>query len=86
MHQVMTGDPVRRKSLLRRIRSILKTLASDGLLRERGIQFNFGAGNEAGYDLVGEIGKVGVPIDPECFHLKKVGHTPTASDRDEPPH
>ncbi|MCB1130283.1 MAG: hypothetical protein KDN05_04080 [Verrucomicrobiae bacterium] len=85
LHQVMTGDPVRRKSLLRRIRSILKTLASDGLLRERGIQFNFGAGNEAGYDLVGEIGKVGVPIDPECFHLKKVRHTPTASDRDKPP-
>ena len=85
LHQVMTGDPVRRKSLLRRTRSILKTLASDGLLRERGIQFNFGAGNEAGYDLVGEIGEVGVPTEPEYSHLEEVRQTPTASDRDKPP-
>ncbi len=54
LHQVMTGDPARRKAVLKRLRAILKTLAEDGLLAERGLQFNFGADYEVGYDLIRE--------------------------------
>jgi len=44
--------------ILRRIRNILKTLVGDGLLAERGIQFNYGTTSEASYDFVH-------PRDPE---------------------
>jgi hypothetical protein len=52
LHQVMPGEPARRKALLRRLRAILKRLARDGVLAERGPQFNFGAGHEVSYDLI----------------------------------
>lgn len=84
LHQVMTGDPVTRKALLRRIRAILKTLANDGLLTERGIQFNFGADYEVGYELVGEIGGEGVPEDAQQRELRTTPAKPTASDPDTP--
>jgi hypothetical protein len=56
LHQVMTGDPMRRKAVLRRLRAVLKTLARAGVLAERGLQFNFGADHEVSYDLVQVIG------------------------------
>ncbi|MBC7979913.1 MAG: hypothetical protein H7Y36_05060 [Armatimonadetes bacterium] len=63
LHQVMTGDPVRRKALLSRLRAILKTLAGEGVLAERGLQFNFGADYEVGYDLIGESDDKGAATD-----------------------
>jgi len=56
LHQVMTGDPLRRKAVLRRLRGVLKTLARAGVLAERGFQFNFGADHEVSYDLMQVIG------------------------------
>lgn len=53
LHQVMTTDPGRRQKVLRRIRGILKNLLAQGLLAERGIQFNYGTNNKVSYDFVG---------------------------------
>ncbi len=52
LHGVMTGEPARRRGVLRKIRGILKALAGEGVLKERGFQFNFGTTTEVGYDFV----------------------------------
>ncbi len=55
LHQVMTGDPIARKRLLKRVRAILKALVHDGSLAERGPQFNYGTTTEVSYDFCGSL-------------------------------
>lgn len=52
LHRVATGNPLARKLTLRRVRRILKILVRNGVLAERGLQFNFGTTTEVSYDLV----------------------------------
>ncbi len=52
LHRIATASPGRRRLVLRRIRNILKELVREGVLAERGVQFNYGTGTEASYDLV----------------------------------
>jgi hypothetical protein len=52
LHQVMTGEPAIRRQALARIRRILKNLVRDGVLSERGFQFNYGMTTEVGYDFL----------------------------------
>lgn len=53
LHRIATGSPEQRRSVLHRIRSVLKELEREGVLAGRGTQFNFGMGREAAYDFVG---------------------------------
>jgi hypothetical protein len=55
LHRIMTGDPGARKLILRQVRAILKTLVRDGVLAERGLQFNYGMSTEVSYDFVHQL-------------------------------
>jgi hypothetical protein len=48
----MTGEPALRRQALARARRILKNLVRDGVLSERGFQFNYGMTTEVGYDFL----------------------------------
>lgn len=52
LHRIATSSPDRRRSVLRRIRNLLKELEREGMLSAREPQFNFGTGKEAAYDFV----------------------------------
>ena len=52
-YRISTSSRERRRCYLRRLRTILKQLAQQGVLKRRGFQFNYGCLYEVGYDYVG---------------------------------
>ncbi len=65
LHRVATGDPDRRRAVMRRLRSHLKALVERGELEERGVQFNYGADHEVSYDFVGEMRRDNEMLDSD---------------------